>query len=77
MRYKYEKKQRKICAFLLKKLKGNYYENIGKTNLTYSKKFWKTMNSIFDSKLKASTSISLAESTKIIQEKEEPAKISN
>ena len=72
-----QKKQRKVCAYLLKKLKGNYYENIGKTYLTYFKKFWKTINSIFDSKLKSSTSISLGEITKIIQEKEELAKISN
>ena len=37
------KKQRNVCVYLFKKTEKDYYENIDISNLTDSKKFWKTM----------------------------------
>ena len=69
-RCKYEK-QRHFCAYLFKKAKKDYYENIDTSNLTDSNKFWKTMKPIFGSKIKSKSSITLVEDTKIIQEEGE------
>ena len=50
-------KKRNICVYLLQKPKKDYYENIDVSNLTDSKKFWKTVKQIFSSKLKSKNSI--------------------
>ena len=60
-RYKY-KKQRNVCAYLLKKAKKNH-ENIDISNLTDSNKFWKMVKPIFGSKIKSKNSITLVEGT--------------
>ena len=71
-------KKRNICVYLLQKPKKDYYENIDVSNLTDSKKFWKTVKQIFSSKLKSKNSITWVKSTKIIEEEEgELAKIFN
>ena len=44
------KKQRNVCVYLFKKTEKDYYENIDISNLTDSKKFWKTLKPIFGSK---------------------------
>ena len=71
------KKQRNVCVYLLRKAKKDYYENIDISSLTDSIKFWKTAKPIFGSKTKSRNSITLVESTKIIQKERELAKILN
>ena len=46
------KNKEMFYVFLLKNARKDYYENICLSNLTDSYKFWKTMNPVFDSKVK-------------------------
>ena len=72
-----DKKQRNVCLYLFKKAKRDYYEKIAIRNLTDSNKFWKTMRTIFGSKIKSKNSIILVEGSKIIQEEGGLAKTFN
>ena len=51
-RAKYNK-QRNICVGLIKKAKGNYYENLDIKDINDNKKFWATVKPLFSNKIKS------------------------
>ena len=51
-RAKYNK-QRNICVSLIKKAKGNYYENLDIKDINDNKKFWATVKPLFSNKIKS------------------------
>ena len=65
-RTKYNK-QRNVCVSLVKKTKGNYYENLDLKDINDNKKFWATVKSLFSNKIKSAENIFLDESGQIIR----------
>ena len=55
------KKQPNICVNLLRKSKKQYFTNIDVKNVTYNKKFWKTVRPKFSNKCKTVNTIILVE----------------
>ena len=60
------KKQRNVCVFLLKKAKKEYYENLDLQNVTDTKRFWKTVKSVFGNKVKTCNTNSLIEKSTVV-----------
>ena len=50
-------KQRNICVSLVKKPKGNYYENVDLKDINDNKKFWATVKPLFSNKIKSAENI--------------------
>ena len=67
------KKQRNIFVNLLRKSKKQYFNNIDVKNVTYNKKFWKTIRPKFSNKCKTANTIILVEIEKILQDEKATA----
>ena len=71
------KKQRNLCASILKKAKKDHFANLDIKSVTDNKKFWQTVRPLFSNKVKAKTVIKLAENDAIIDDECEIVKIFN
>ena len=71
------RKQKNFCSRLYKKVRKKYYTNLDLTNITDSKRFWKTTKPFFSVKGIGKTEITLIEEDNIFQEDLEVAKIMN
>ena len=59
-------KQRKICLKTVKKAKKEHFQNIGLSEITDNKKFWKTVSPLFGNKIKINRKINLIEKNVLI-----------
>ena len=59
-------KQRKICLKTVKKAKKEHFQNIGLSEITDNKKFWKTVSPLFGNKVKINRKINLIEKNVLI-----------
>ena len=55
------KRQRNICLNILKSTKKTFFETLDISEITGSRKFWKTVKPFFDDKCKTSNNIILTE----------------
>ena len=53
--------QRNICVKMVKKTKKEHFQNISLSEITDSKKFWKTVSTLFGNKVKTNQKINLIE----------------
>ena len=71
------RKQKNFCGRLYKKVRKKYDTNLDLTNITDSKRFWKTTKPFFSDKGIGKTEITLIEEDSIFQQDLEVAKIMN
>ena len=71
------KKQRNLCANLLKRAKSSYFEKLKPSSICDNKTFWKTVKPLFSEKILSSDNITLIEDDEIISDDGEIANIFN
>ena len=71
------KKQRNFCIKLLRKRKSDYFRNLNLGNLTDNRKFWKTVKPVFSNEIQTSSSVTLIEDGKMINDDVKIAEIFN
>ena len=70
------KKQRNVCANLLKRLK-KHFVNPDVNSISDNKKFWQIVKPLFSNKVKVKTTIKLVENNQMIDDEIETAKLFN
>ena len=70
------KKQRKVCANLLKRAKKDFV-NPDVNSISDNKKFWQIVKPLFSNKVKVKTTIKLVENNQMIDDEIETAKLFN
>ena len=70
------KKQRNVCANLLKRLKKRFV-NPDVNSISDNKKFWQIVKPLFSNKVKVKTTIKLVENNQMIDDEIETAKLFN
>ena len=75
--WKEYKKQRNICANLLKKARKDHFSNLDVNSVLDNKKFWQNVKSFFSNKVKAEPTITLIENDEMIDNEIKIAKIFN
>ena len=71
------KRQRNLCANLLRKVKKSHYGNLKPSSVCDNKKFWGTVKPLFSEKCISSDSISLIENKVIVSDDKQVAEIFN
>ena len=77
MSWKEYKKQRNVCANLLKKAKKDHFSNLDVNSVLDNRKFWQNVKSLFSNKVKAELTIKLIENDEMIDNEIKIAKIFN
>ena len=77
MSWKEYKKQRNVCANLLKKAKKDHFSNLDVNSVLDNRKFWQNVKSLFSNKVKAELTIKLIENDEMIDNEFKIAKIFN
>ena len=70
-------RQRNYCLSLLRRSKKDYFASLNNSNITDSKKFWKTVRPLFSNKGSSSNSYTLIEKDEIVSDEKEIAQIFN
>ena len=60
-------KQRNVCVSILRKSKKCYYENLDSQNITYNKKFWRTVKPLFSNKVRSNSYITLNDDEELMK----------
>ena len=71
------KKQRNRCVKILRQAKKDYYNDLDIKDLADSKKFWKSVKSLFNENIKTSSTIVLMENDELVSEDRTVANILN
>ena len=71
------RKQRNLCASLLRKTKRSYCSNLNEKNVIDNRKFWKTVKPMLSNKFVYSEKLTLVDNEKIIANDKEIANVLN
>ena len=71
------KKQRNLCSNLLKRTKKSYFGKLKSSDVSDSKKFWKTVKPLFSDKQISSENITLVENNEIVSQDDKLAEMFN
>ena len=71
------KKQRNKCVNILRQAKKDYYKDLNIKDLTDNRNFWRSVEPLFNDKVKTSSTIVLLENEKIVSEDRAVADILN